>query len=78
MIRFEVLDYPELVIKHVWLPINNNNYFMKYFSDLKHIQLSEKELMFGVLNMFVSYEMKTLIVKSVSSRKTTYQEGKTD
>ena len=76
MINFEIPDYPELAVKHVWPLVTGNQDLIKYFPDYKPSQLPEKEFMYAVLSTLKPNAVRELIASCIVKRAPTSQDDK--
>ena len=76
VIYFEIPDYPELAVKHVWPLVKGNQDLIKYFPDYKPSQLPEKEFIYAVLSTLKPNAVRELIASCIVKRAPTSQDGK--
>ena len=78
VIYFEIPNYPELGVKHVWPLVKENNDLLDYFPDYTQSQQPEKEFMYAVLSTLKPDEIRTLVASSVINRAPIEQDDKAD
>ena len=78
MIRYEIPNYPELSVKHVWPLVMENQDLLDYFPDYKPSQQPEKEFMYSVLSTLKPDEVWTLVASSLKHRAPALQDDKAD
>ena len=78
MIYFEIPNYPELGVKHVWPLVKENNNLLDYFPDYTQSQQPEKEFMYAVLSTLKPDEVRALVASSVMHRAPISQDDKAD
>ena len=78
MIYFEIPNYPELGVKHVWPLVKENNNLLDYFPDYTQNQQPEKEFMYAVLSTLKPDEVRALVASSVMHRAPISQDDKAD
>ena len=66
VVFFEIPDYPELGVKHVWPLVQENQELLKYFSDYEPSKQSEKDFMYGVLSTLKPDEVRDWLHKALS------------